>query len=266
MKKLIIFVIIATVFCLPLCGWSKTILQHKVVYESRHDHVFIMYESDGNDNVVAQNFEHPVQLTAEEVSRILGQLRYSKSFFFDWRGNHAIFFESELEKLSGQISRALQDASSNEWVSFASTVQSRDAIDPVPLFTDGYILKKDGKLHVVLLNLKFEISKEDRPRPGDPRERFSLPFKRINTTEEMSAPPVDPGLRFLGKPHDNWVVIDFAALLNPEKQTSAKPKEPAKIEKKSLVDRMKTLKELFDNDLITKEEYEKKKEELLDEI
>lgn len=269
MKRLIIFLIISIVLALPVGGWSETVLQHKVVYESRHDHVFLMYESDGNDNVIAQNFEHPVQLTAEEVSRILGQLRYSKSFFFNWRGNHDVFFESELEKLSGQISRALQDASPNEWVNFVSTVQSRDAVDAVPLFTDGYIFKKDGKLHVVLLNLKFEISKKNCPRRGDPRERFSLEFKRINLTEEMTSPPVDPGMRFLGKPHDNWVIIDVAALLNPEKGTHAKAKEPAKpakIEKKSLVDRMKILKELFDNDLITEEEYKKKKEDLLGEI
>jgi len=97
MKRLIIFLIISIVVALPVGGWSETVLQHKVVYESRHDHVFLMYESDGNDNVITQNFEHPVQLTAEEVSRIFGQLRYSKSFFFNWRGNHDVFFESELD-------------------------------------------------------------------------------------------------------------------------------------------------------------------------
>ncbi len=266
MKGLLIFLIMTFTLALPVGGWTKTVLQHKVVYEKRHDHVFLMYESDVNNNVVPQNFEHPGKLTAEEVSKILEQLRYSKSFLFDWRGNHKVFYESELENLSKQISRALQDASPNEWVEFASTVKSRDPGESAPLLTDGYVFKKDGKLHVVLLNLKSEITRKNRPRGGDPRECFSLEFNRMNLTEGISTPPVIPGARFLDKPHNNWAVIDIASLLGQKKAPMVKARASTKVESKNLVERMKILKELFERDLITEEEYKKKKEEILDEL
>ncbi len=266
MKGLRIFLIMALALAVPAGGWPKTVLQHKVIFENRRDHVFLMYESDQNNNVVAQNYEHPVLLPPETVSRVLGQLRYSRSVFFNWRGNYDVFLESELEKLSKQISRALKDSSPNEWIKFASIEQNRDSIDPVPLLTDGYLFKKGGKLHVVLLNLKSEFTRKNRPRGGDPRESFSLEFKRFNLAEAISAPPVIPGSRFFAQPHDNWAVIDTAALLNPKKEIHIKTEAPVKIESKNLVDRMKTLKELFDRDLITEEEYKKKKEEILDEL
>ena len=164
------------------------------------------------------------------------------------------------------MSKALQDASPNEWIEFASTVQSRDSVDPVPLLTDGYVFKKDGRLNVVLRNLKTENTKNNRPMSGDPRERFSLEFKRINLADGITAPPVIPGSRFLKQPHDNWAVIDIPSILSPKKETQVTTEAPARVERQDVVDRMKLLKELFDEGLITKEEYKKKKEEILNEI
>jgi hypothetical protein len=266
MKSLLISLIMTPILALPIGGWPATTLQHKVIFENRRDHVFLTYESDESNKIVSQNYEHPVQLNTEKISKILGQLKYSKKVFFKWREkNYDVFFKSELDKLSEPISQALQNASPNEWVNFASSVESRD-IDSIPLLTDGCVFKKEGKLHVVFLNLKFEFDDKNRPKSGDPREFYSLGFKRMNLADAISAPPVNPGVRFLDQPHDNWAVIDADALLNPKKETKAKTVEPTKIEKRNLVERMKILKELYDNDLITDQEYRKKKEELLDEL
>lgn len=285
MKPIMIFLIMALTLALPTGGWPKAAFQHKVIHEDRNTHVFLLNGLDESNAVTVHRFEHPVALKTKEVSEILGNLRYSKKVLFKWRGDYEVFFKSEIDNLSKQLSRALQDASPTEWIEFASTVQSRDSIDPVALLTDGYVFKKDGKLHIVFLNLKSEVAKNKRPRGGDPREWFSLGFKRINYTEEMSAPPVIPGTRFFDKPHDNWVVIDAVSLLNPKKETNAKVEEPETVyqpnkiketsaearvpetfTRKSLVDRMRILKELFDNDLITEQEYQKKKEEILNEL
>ncbi len=266
MKGLIIILFITFVSTLPVNGFSKTTLQHKVIYEDLRNHVFLIHETDENGNVIPQDFEHPVQLSPEELSKILGEIRYSKSFLFNWRGNYEVFSDAERESLSEKLSRAFQDATPNEWIGFSSTIDSPDLVDPVPLLTDGSIFKKHRKLHVVLLNLKYEVKKKDSPFRGDPRELFSLGLKRINLTEGISAPPVIPGTQFLTQHHNNWAAVDIAALLQRDEETQVKEESEKKVEGKNLVERMRILKEIFDNGLITKKEYEEKKKELLNEL
>lgn len=266
MRRLLVFLILTLVLMIPMDLWSRANLQHKVVFEDRRNHVFQIYEVDENNHVVAQNFEHPVSLTTDEAYYILEQLRYSKSVFFKWRGDYSVFAESELKFLSEYIPKALQNASSDEWVQFATTVQNRDAGDSIPLLTDGYVFKTDGKLHIVLLNLKAENTKDNRPRSGDPRECFSLGFKRLILSKVVSAPRVIPNSQFFDKPHENWAVINMKALSSPKEEAGGTSAESMTHEKKNLIDRMKILKDLYNKDLITEEEYERKKQEILDEL
>ena len=119
---------------------------------------------------------------------------------------------------------------------------------------------------MVLMNLKTEYEKDERPLGGDPRECFQAGFHRINLTRGISSPPVIEGTRFFEKRHDNWAVIDIANLLNPQEEPEAKTVEDMGRKGKTVTERMKVLKELYDNDLITKDEYKKKKAEILDEL
>lgn len=266
MKSIQIFLTMTLAFAFPADVWPKTEFKYKVIYENRYENVSLMYETDEDNTVVAQDFEHPVQITADKVSGLLEKLKYSTSLLTMWKGNYDVFFDSELENLSKQISRAFQAASSNEWIKFASTVMSRDSIDPIPLLTDGYIFKSQGKIHVVMLNVKKENTKDNRPQGGDPREHVSLPFKRINPTEEISYPPVIPGSRFLDKPHYNWAVIEMDASSGQKKEMDVEAEKTLNVEKKDLIERMKILKDLYEKDLITEEEYDRKKEEILNEL
>ena len=263
----IIFTLIMTLMLAPpFTVWAKTQVQKKVIYENRRDHILLKHKLDENQNIIPQGFEHPVELSPEEVSAILGKLKYEKYGSFHWKGAYEVFSGTKRKELFSYISQALEQASPDEWIGFSLTERNHGSPNSGPLLTDGCIFQKDGKLHVVFLNLKHEITRKDFPHAYDPRERYSLIFMRILQGHGISSPPVIPGTPFLSKPHDNWAVIDTAALLRPEEAMAFEPVDPLEVKQRDMVERMKILKDLFNQDLITEEEYRKKKEEILKEL
>ena len=266
MQNIIFTLIMTLMLAPPVTVWAKTQGLQKVMYENRRDHVFLKYKLDENQNIIPQGFEHPVELSPEEVSDILGKLKYEKYSSFHWKGAYEVFSGSKRKELFSYISQALEQASPDEWIEFSLTERNHGSLHSGSLLTDGCIFKKDGKLNVVLLNLKFEITRKDKPHAYDPRKRYSLVFMRILQGRGISNPPVIPGSPFLSKPHDNWAVIDTAALLRPEEVMEFKAVESMQDKQKDILERLKFLKDLFDQNLITKEEYRTKKEKILKEL
>ncbi|NLH50168.1 MAG: SHOCT domain-containing protein [Myxococcales bacterium] len=133
------------------------------------------------------------------------------------------------------------------------------------MLTDGICYFQDGKLNLIFGNIDYQSADPNAEYYRlDPRERTVINALRLQTNPARgyAAPPVVKGDKWLDTDRRNWLVIDPAVFF-------AKPAEEAKPEtpvKEDPTLRLQKLKELLDQGLITPEEYEQKRQEILKEI
>ena len=279
MRKVLL--IAALALMVMATGCSKDGLKTDVVYEMGQEHVYLMHETNKEGKTVSQVFDHPANYPPEQIDKLLAAITYSEYSFFKWRGNKQVFIEEERAKLSKHLSQAFAAAGPNHWVKFAVTAKKRDLLLPTRRLTDGYAFILHDKLNIVLSNLNYEISDADDPYSGDPRSRFAMGALRFNEADGINQPPVDSSDKLLKRPHNNWVMIDPKVILGAPAETTKEAtsvkemleqhEQPAgqpevKVEEKSLEQRMMELKDLLDKGLITQEDYDRKKAELLEEL
>ena len=266
------------IFCallIAMVGCSKAGIKEMDIYKAGQDQVALVWETDKAGVVVPKNFSHPHTFTRGEIEALLSEVTYQEYSFFKWRHDKKVFIESERQKLSAGLVEAFGKADSNHWVRFAVTAKKRDFLLPTRRLTDGYMWVKDGKFVVVLGNLNYEIAEEEDPYYGDPRNRFSLGSLRLTTKDGITAPKVDAADPMLKREHGNWVELDINMLLmrgesieetpEAEKPAVKEPETPEK-DNRTLEERLEELKSLLDKGLISEEDYERKKKELLEQL
>lgn len=266
------------ILALLFLAGCKAGIQEEAIYEMGPDYVVIAYETDGTGQIVPKGYDHPAKFTPEQIDLLLQKVKYSEYSFFKWRGEKALFVETERKKLCAHLSVALTKITPDQWVKFAVTANKRDLFLPTKKLTDGYLFVADGKVNLALSNMIYEMSEDGDPYFGDPRNRYTLPSLKILTGPGITAPPIDENSKFLRREHHNWVLLDPAVLMaDPApKETITPPETPETaqgMEKKSeepttktLEEKLEELKALFDKGLISREDYERKKQELLESL
>ncbi|MCL4235037.1 MAG: DMAP1-binding domain-containing protein [Deltaproteobacteria bacterium] len=187
------------------------------------------------------------------------------------------------------MAKALSTCNADQWVGFDVTSYKRDLVFKSRKLTSGWAWVKDDRLHLVIGNFLFELSNEDQPYSGDPRARYSLGTFRLDPGPYNGPPPVVADDPYLKKEHTNWTVVTLAnwaprprpedeeveistppapvpavvprAAAPAEPPATTEPESPA--ETRSVEERLLELKALLDKGLITPEEYEKKRAEIL---
>jgi len=199
-------------------------------------------------------YAHPTALSPEQMARALGALEYQQIAFFSWGKPKAIFEADEIELLGGLLNEALSEAGPKQVAEFCLSGRRTELIFPKSVLTCGLAFFKDGELHFVFSPLlREEEELEDEVVPNDPRKTLALKQKRIANEPPVSYPPQDPQNPLLEKPHTNWAVVDMEQLEKIEVESD-------------IAERLKKLQELFEKGLITEEEYEQKKKEILEEL
>lgn len=288
-----VFIIIAMLMLIIQFGCTKAGFKESVIFESNNDHVVLVHETDKAGEVVPKGYNHPATFTPGQIDKILQQIFYAEYMFFKYRGHKTLFIEIERQKLSTYISEALEKATQNNWIKFAVTAKKRDMLLPTRRLTTGYIFIEDNMFNIVIGNLNFELSDEDRPFSGDPRSRFSIPTLSLKEADGITFPAVDKSVKLRKRPHNNWLVMDTAKILGSletEVSPVVKTTTPAVIDKpdektelvesdetledktieppkeKTLEQRLTELKTLYEKGLISEEDYERRKQELLKEL
>ena len=252
-----------------LFGCSKAGIQIKEVYQNGRDYVHLAYETDKEGAIVPKEFEHPATISPEKMDIALTQVQYSVYSFFKWRKSSPVFIESERKKLAGPLALAFEAADKDHWVKFAVTAKKRDMLLSTRRLTTGYMFIKDDKLNIILGNLNHEITDTDDPYSGDPRNRTSLNGLKLDDGPNVTIVEPNKDDPFLKRPHHNWVLVDLKSIdqikaVEIQKEESVVPQQP--VEEKTIEQRLEELKALLDKGLITQEDYEKKKEELLKQL
>ena len=250
-------------------GCTKAGIKQQVIFEMGRDHVYLVHEQDKDGNVLPKGFNHPAQFSPEQVDQLLESLRYSEYSFFKWRGDKQVFVESERKKLSKHLSQAFEATGPDNWIKFAVTAKKRDLLLPTRRLTDGYMFVTDGRLNIVLANLNFELSDTEDSYGGDPRDRYALGALRLKEAENMTHPAVDPTDELLKRPHNNWIVINYEKIFAEQEAEAGEGEKVERVEtkpEKTVDERLLELKELLDKGLITQEDYDRKKAELLKDL
>ncbi len=261
LRSLIVFLLL-TILCTACAAKIKNV----VIEDDDPEHIWLQYLVDKDDQIVAQGFAHPAQIAPERLRDMLGELAYEEYNFMAWRQAGPVFSEREASRLATALTEALAQATADQWVHFAVTDMKQELLFKTKHLTDGICYVKDNKLNIVLGNMNLELINPDRELyRADPRDKVYTDSKRLalKPDQGIDAPPIVPGDKWLEKARRNWVQIDLTTFKTVTTVEEATPTpEPAK----DTAARLQELKDLLDKGLITQEEYEQKRKEILGEL
>ena len=243
-----------------------------VISETGREHVWLRYEVDKTDSTgkkVPQGYDHPAEFTVTQMETLLSELEKQDYLFFKWQKPNPLFSEEERKKLAPWLVEAFQKSTPNTWIEFLVTGKRDSAFSDYPTYTAGIIYIQNAKLNLVLsiAELRYEIGSAIQYEEAA-KGIFKLRQLRLhpNPEKNIKKPPVIEGDRWLNKEHDNWLVIDIQSFRNrfAAAEDEVQSKEPYK--KENPLARMKMLKKLHDSKMITDEEFEKKRKEILEQL
>lgn len=213
---------------------------------------------------VDAGYQHPLSLSPEEINRLLKsiQIRYRPGIFQRLFSEphpetEQAFSNEEIQRMNIGISKALASATSADRINF-QLKHSRGIF--MPGITTGVIYVKEDRLVIILGNYQYTspAGADDRYNrimdPLDPQDG-----QTVTIIPSVFQEPFRAERRSL---KNRGLSIDYKALLasHPE-QPAQTPDIPPGLEEK-----LSALKRLRDQGLITEEDYQGKKKELLKEF
>ena len=229
---------------------------------------------------------HPQYLSKDTLASVLSSIYFKEKGIKGWSKEQYVFHESELLKLTPHIADAFIRASPSQYILVNSNYTKGKMLVKSDVYTIFGLFVSSDKLNVVFSRIQYEgIINKGRDKTKkfgdsggtafvDPFSITKNPFWEIN---------IRSGQR-LKKGHDNWLIIDlekdaFAKKEDYEKKVAPSDKQegvkvygtkervsgsPKRVETKlSIKDQLLELKELETTGLITSEDYERRKAEIL---
>lgn len=203
-------------------------------------------------------YQHPTEIDKSLMTKALESLKYQEISFFKWSKPKALFELAEAELFGEQLVQAFKEANSNQIVEFCLDVKRKVLLLPKTFIVCGVSFLRDDNLHLVFSSLLTEEEKwQEEAKKEDPRRVASLEMKRIYADKPVSYPTVDKQSKMFREAHSNWAIVDleYIKAISEEQKTDM-----------SIEERLRKLKELLDAGLITQEEYEEKRKEILKEL
>jgi hypothetical protein len=253
---------------------SKTIPD--VVYQDQNNMVRLEVRPPTSPFTPEDDFQHPLTLTEEELTVLLRSIRVeeSRGFFSFFKktppASLPAFSREEAQRMAGPLAAALGRAKPNERVTFLFTLPRGRFLSDV---TSGVLFAKGERLHLILGRYRGasrphekDITLTSPALPSPPYHGFRLsagPHQALVAANESPIWKEPTGTQ-------HWVMIDYRAILaQPATQeafpTIQEPKDTTESKEGAddLKEKLRLLRELRDENLITEEEYEKKRQELL---
>jgi hypothetical protein len=260
-----------------LSATCTTVTQAPVSVQEDPNH-FIRIEGRYGDarRERSTRFEHPLTMTPAEWQRVLRSVQVQSrkdTFLFTTAKNppEAAFSPEQIVYLSEGLSKAFGGAHPDEFVVFGF---SETRVPPLAEITTGGWFVEGQRLHLVLANYRHSVSMM-RIRDQlwkDPLHSDTSPSYDIVPGPNQTIGR-EKGLVGLLSAEAPELLIDFKTLLgakplpSPALSPAGSRKDvpaPPSPDEPSLEERLRVLKNLRDQGLITDEEYRQKKKQLLD--
>ena len=221
---------------------------------------------------------HPVSLSPAEWTRILTSIRIQSrkdSFLFTTalEPPTEAFDADEIVYLSRMLSETFARAGPNEWVVFG---MSRVLPSGVNEITTGGWFAEGTRLHLLLANYHHSATRSAIREQlwRAPLRAVAAPFYEVIQGDHQTATQnrgLFGGVLAGGGPE---LVIEYRALLDTPPvggprpaaaagETTPSPQEPDRLPPAAVEERLRVLKRLRDQGLITEQEYREKKKEVL---
>lgn len=215
----------------------------------------------------AEALAHPVSISALALQERLAELRLVPEGEDD---GSSLFTEGELEDISEPIARGLEEAQPDQEVAFAVTGRhGRLGIVAAPTATTGRVFVQDGRLELILGQARAEFLGRLRVAGIEPEFLPGRRAARVETGWRVNCAPAGGIQR-----RADWCSFPLSSVTSmgesPDAIVPPPAMMPAPAPKAAIptgaVERLRTLKELLDEGLITPEDYETKKQEILDQL
>jgi hypothetical protein len=272
----VLSLLIVLLFCFGATGCStlKSITSNKdskVLFKSRDQFVRIVPQDSVKGSKVSANGQ-PVSLDEEQMRMALSSLEFMTP---GKDSSTPVFGKPELNVLSQYLSTALAQAGPEEDVTFAvvGDYLAVYGLAKEQMYTAGRVFYRDGKLNIIFgaIHGKYWANADRRLYPLSPGSRSTA-------TAHTWALLGQPDQSFYAGPEGqrtDWVVLDLASMearaaMGEKAAASQAPgvssPQPYYVNQKTVEERLQTLNDLKSKKLITDEEYEKKRLEILKEL
>ena len=269
---------------------KKTPRKSNIVGATVNDHntsVEIREELDENGNVIKKNYNHPYYFTAGGLTNILSSIFYTqKNLMLGTKGKQRLYQKAELQVIIPPILSAFSMANDSQDILVFSTVDKVLLADAQSYFS---MFISNNELNIVFSDIQNKKSVNDgRAFRKNNKAKFKDPFE-VKRSGHWNLIPME-GQRF-APGHQNWLIFDLSSNLfgvagngssnNANNNPSQTDSRSRTIERKvrtsnnfiektekyqDVRDKLKELKVLSDEGLISDEDYELKKKELLNEF
>jgi hypothetical protein len=270
---------------------KKTPRKSNVVGATVNDNntsVEIREELDEKGDVIKKNYNHPYYFTAGGLTNILSSIFYTqKSLMLGSKGKKQLYKKAELQIIVPPILSAFSMANDTQDILVFSTVDKVLLSDAQSYFS---MFISNNELNIVFSDIQNKKSVNDgRSFRKSNKAKFKDPFE-VKRSGRWNLIPME-GQRF-APGHQNWLIFDLSSNLfgvagggnssnnvedNPLKASGRARTIERKVrtsdnfveEKQKyqdVRDKLKELKVLSDEGLISEKDYELKKKELLNEF
>jgi hypothetical protein len=270
---------------------KKTTRKSNIVGATVNDHntsVEIREELDEKGDVIKKNYNHPYYFTAGGLTNILSSIYYTqKSLMLGTKGKKRLYQKEELQIIIPPILSAFSMANDSQDILVFSTVDKVLLSDAQSYFS---MFISNNELNIVFSDIQNKKSINDgRSFRKSNKSKFKDPFE-VKRSGRWNLIPME-GQRF-APGHQNWLIFDLSSNLfgvagngnssNNVNDNSLKAGARARtIERKvrtsnnfieekqkyqDVRDKLKELKVLSSEGLISEKDYELKKKELLNEF
>ena len=293
MKRVVFLLIISAAFTSACTStkWVRTTVAEQYTFN------VTLEQQQEKGIVIQQKYAHPYEIDISDLEKLMGDLKYiEKSGLMRTEKQSPVFQAVEIDRLAPVLALTLAKADASQRIRFTSFNQGDFLIFSVSRKTEGVIfIEPAGRLNIAFnyINSNRQPSETTAINPNyssvDP-----LKIKTSDTTVSATAPFAELHKFETGKQAPMWVVADLEKLkesISPATVPIVKATEevtPAvapKVEikdtpvektvpdqasedllKEDIKKKLKYLKELLDEGLISEKDYTVKKMELLDKI
>jgi Short C-terminal domain len=271
-RFLLLFVLVSAV----AAGCAPTRTLTRPVLDDGYTVIRLEAWLDASRKPIPLGFDHPADIGEADMARILESIRVVQPAGFLSRlmlnaksEPEPAFTTAEAIKFAKPLSEAFRTAASDERIVFFLHHQ-RSVYRGTT--TSGVAFVKDNRLNILLGRYLMgnQPGSPDIPVGGKPlpasndQDFYVVPGRFQSVVDEGKAPGGNETI-FTRR----WLMIDYASYLNAPPESAAPSPEPGKTEPApaappmTLEEKLKTLSDLKEKGLITDEDYNQKKQELL---
>ena len=288
LKFVSLFLLITLTFGCSLSLPKKSHKKSSIVGATINDQnasVEIREELDEQGNVIEKNFNHPYYFTGSGLANILSSIYYKQKSLIKGSGRRKLFRQEELQTIIPPIISAFSMATDSQDILVFSTSDKILLSDRQSYFS---MFITDSDLNIVFSTIQSKKNLTDgRAFRKSNKDKFKDPFD-VKRSSRWSLVPM--GGQRLASGRQNWLIIDLSSNLFGVASTDnanisdnindiSIPSDRSRaIERKIRTDKnfieekknyqdvrekLKELKVLSDEGLISEKDYELKKKELL---